>query len=720
MSDQNPFENSQTPEENPSAGTAGTEPSSDSAGQPLSRIRPEGDPLAGYDVTAALTRVLNARTPATIYNNITSYMREKKFVENLFHLKPVGGSDAYALLEALEEGRLKASRVADRMLEFNARQYVHRTLTRILGLRGEMSSVLDNDTEVKQAVEDAIALSRSYVREKLTVRQIRDLVRRNRRYAKDLQAADRVMRERKDRTLRLKLIAESIKNDIPSDPAELYPEARAMKRHFVLHIGDTNSGKSHDAVQAMMHAGTGMYLAPLRLLAYENYGRLNEAGVPCTMLTGEEHIETEGARHTARTVELCDLTNAYDCVVIDEAQMIADTERGGAWTEAILGVQAPEIHLCAAPYAQNILIKVIESCGDTWEVKKHTRMTPLLPDDTEFDFPDSIREGDAMIVFTRRDVIAMGAELIAKNIPCSLIYGALPYDVRQHEVDRLASGETKVVVATDAIGMGMNLPIRRIVFCATRKFDGTEKRDLLPAEVQQIAGRAGRYGLNESGFYAAAGGFSHIHRCMKTHVPSIRRAMLGFPSRLTENGGRLSETLEMWAQASAKTTLYEKSTITRLMPMCTWLEERLKEKDRVVPEKKKLILDLIRIPFNERTSDLMNLWKDLSSVILSGRQLEDKDIAAHEPNPRHTMNLEYLELSYAICDLLFHFARSYVGRETEERLMEKKRAISEQINQVLAKQKLRRKTCRMCGRPMPWDAPARVCERCQRLYRWRE
>ena len=89
---------------------------------------------------------------------------------------------------------------------------------------------------------------------------------------------------------------------------------------------------------------------------------------------------------------------------------------------------------------------------------------------------------------------------------CSVIYGNLPYDVRQEEARRFRDGETDVVVATDAIGMGMNLPIRRVVLLETEKFDGRERRDLKPGEIQQIVGRAGRRGMYEEGTWTS------IHR----------------------------------------------------------------------------------------------------------------------------------------------------------------------------------------------------------------
>ena len=121
----------------------------------------------------------------------------------------------------------------------------------------------------------------------------------------------------------------------------------------------------------MKQARSGVYLAPLRLLALEAQETLLEAGVDCRLTTGEEEDSREWDTHTAATAEKLDLKRYYDAAVIDECQMIADPQRGYAWTRAILGVLSPEVHLCAAPEAEDLLIRLIESCGDSYEVEVH-------------------------------------------------------------------------------------------------------------------------------------------------------------------------------------------------------------------------------------------------------------------------------------------------------------------------------------------------------------
>ena len=122
-----------------------------------------------------------------------------------------------------------------------------------------------------------------------------------------------------------------------------------------MHIGAPNSGKTHDALEALKAAGSGWYLAPLRLLAYEIFDRLNGDGVACSLLTGEEYIPVEGARITAATIEMFNANESGACVIVDEAQMLADADRGWAWTRALMESAAPEMHVIGPPTARRLI-----------------------------------------------------------------------------------------------------------------------------------------------------------------------------------------------------------------------------------------------------------------------------------------------------------------------------------------------------------------------------
>lgn len=120
-------------------------------------------------------------------------------------------------------------------------------------------------------------------------------------------------------------------------PAKWYPQARAMDRRLIMHVGPTNSGKTHNAMESLKKAKTGLYCGPLRLLANEIFERLNGEGIPCDLLTGEERKTVPNARIVSCTVEMTSMTNKYDIAIIDEIQMMGDPQRGWAWTQALLG-----------------------------------------------------------------------------------------------------------------------------------------------------------------------------------------------------------------------------------------------------------------------------------------------------------------------------------------------------------------------------------------------
>ncbi len=187
---------------------------------------------------------------------------------------------------------------------------------------------------------------------------------------------------------------------VPTRPEMEFPKALEMKRHFILHVGPTNCGKTYQALQRLKEAYKGVYLGPLRLLALEVYEKMRDAKIACTMLTGEERIYAENSRITSSTVEMLDIDQVYDVAVIDEAQMIADADRGHSWTRAILGVQCPEIHVCMSPAAEGVVTHLIGLCGDTFEVRRYERKTALVCEEKPFVFPDDVQEGDALIVFT--------------------------------------------------------------------------------------------------------------------------------------------------------------------------------------------------------------------------------------------------------------------------------------------------------------------------------
>ena len=129
-------------------------------------------------------------------------------------------------------------------------------------------------------------------------------------------------------------------------PGKWYPLARTMQREIILHVGPTNSGKTHAAMERLKRASSGVYCSPLRLLAWEISESLNKFGTKCDLVTGQELKRVENAEHIACTVEMVDVNKVVDCAVIDEIHLIGDDFRGYAFTRALLGTPALEVHLC--------------------------------------------------------------------------------------------------------------------------------------------------------------------------------------------------------------------------------------------------------------------------------------------------------------------------------------------------------------------------------------
>ena len=299
-----------------------------------------------------------------------------------------------------------------------------------------------------------------------------------------------------------------------------FATARSLNRRIVLVTGPTNSGKSYTALERLAAAPSGLALAPLRLLAHEFREALAARGVLASLTTGEERMQVPGSRHLAATVEMCPLHNPVDVAIVDEAQMLHDPDRGAAWTAAIMGAPARELFVLGSPDCVPMVRRIAELCGDPLDEITLERKGPLVAATEPVALGDLAR-GDALIAFSRRDVLDLRAALQARGRRVAVVYGALSPEVRRAEAARFNDGDADILVATDAIGMGLNLNIRRIVFAALRKFDGTQSRDLLPHEVKQIGGRAGRFGLHETGVVAVLAGAGS---------PAFVRAMLAAPA----------------------------------------------------------------------------------------------------------------------------------------------------------------------------------------------
>ncbi|MDO5416913.1 MAG: helicase-related protein [Lachnospiraceae bacterium] len=499
-----------------------------------------------------------------------------------------------------------------------------------------------------------------------------------------------------------KAIQKGIRESIKQKPEEEYPEARMMKRKFILHVGPTNSGKTHDALERLKQCSHGAYFGPLRLLALEVYDKCNLEGLPCSMVTGEETIQVPGALCQSCTVEMLNDHEYFDVVVVDECQMIGDPYRGHNWTRAILGLRAEEIHLCMAPEAESIITQMIKRCGDQYRVIRHKRNTRLTVEKKPYSLKNDLRKGDALIVFSKKSVLALAAHLEGEGVPCSVIYGSLPPATRREQVRRFLEKETDIVVSTDAIGMGLNLPIRRIVFVETKKFDGVVKRNLEPGEIKQIAGRAGRFGLYEEGFVTAIDDIELIEDGLGRMPIPIMKAYMGFPEQLLSLPADIDSLIKIWAGMDAP-ALYQKMEVDELLSL---YESFLSVHGNHMEEfTKQEVYKLITCAIDINNKLVVDLWKDYCREYRNVSELE----FPYSPGG----DLYDLESYYKMLDLYFQFSRK-VGLPVQvENLAEERHQTETEISRILKMEcSSYSRKCSICGRELPWNYAFSICEKC--------
>lgn len=494
-----------------------------------------------------------------------------------------------------------------------------------------------------------------------------------------------------------------------SNPALDYSLARSIHRHFIINVGGTNTGKTYSALEALKKAESGVYLAPLRLLAMEIQDKMLDCGIPCNMITGEEENLVEGAKHTSSTVEKINLYTVYDVGVIDECQMIVEKERGGSWTRAILGLAAHTIYLCMSCDALDICKKLIDLCGDTYEVVEFERKVPLRYVGS-IDEAD-IRQGDALILFSRKSVLQTAKDLKSMGITSSVIYGALPYKARKHQVELYNKGETKCIVSTDAIGMGLNLPIKRIIFLASEKFNGITQVPLSVSEVKQISGRAGRYGMFEEGLvgYLATDEIDGevINKGLICELSPIKKALLPFPEEILSENSKVTNALSIWSEIQYP-EIFDIADTTVLFGFAKYLEINYPEKTYPIMDKK-TVLKLSSIAFDENNEYLKELWKKYCDFYVHGENI---------PLPYHfeeDLSLEEYELLYKKIDLYYSFCK-VIGQNVDEiELSYCRENLIYCINRQLLKEgksKSKPNRCKRCGKVLPRFSRFTICNEC--------
>ena len=265
-------------------------------------------------------------------------------------------------------------------------------------------------------------------------------------------------------------------------------------------LGPTNTGKTYLAVERMLGHESGMIGFPLRLLARENYDRIRriKGDGAVALVTGEEKILPPGARYFVCTVESMPLDRPVGFLAIDEVQMAADPERGHVFTDRLLharGVQ--ETMLLGAETMRPLLRRLIPGL----EVITRPRFSTL-----RYTGPRKatrLPPRSAVVAFSAAEVYRIAETMRRQQGGCAVVMGALSPRTRNAQVEMYQAGEVDHLVATDAIGMGLNMDLLHVAFAGLAKFDGRGPRRLTPAELAQIAGRAGRH-MNDGSFGTTA------------------------------------------------------------------------------------------------------------------------------------------------------------------------------------------------------------------------
>ena len=365
-------------------------------------------------------------------------------------------------------------------------------------------------------------------------------------------------------------------------------------------LGPTNTGKTHYAIERMLGHRTGVIGLPLRLLAREVYDRIVALRGPSVvaLVTGEERIVPERAAYWVCTVEAMPLDIGADFVAVDEIQLCADPDRGHVFTDRLLRARGwYETLFLGSDSMRSAIANLVPGV----QFLKRERFSTLSYSGSKKISRMPARS--AIVGFSVENVYAI-AELIRRTKGgCAVVMGALSPRTRNAQVELYQNGDVDFLVATDAIGMGLNLDIKHVAFSATAKFDGRRMRGLYPQELAQIAGRAGRH--TEDGTFGVTGEARPFDEetveAIENHrFPPVRK--LHWRNHELEFGSaeRLISSLERHTQNDWLTRARDADDVVSLKALSQIPEVH----DRLTgPKRVQLLWDVCRIPDFRGTSE---------------------------------------------------------------------------------------------------------------------
>lgn len=496
----------------------------------------------------------------------------------------------------------------------------------------------------------------------------------------------------------------------------LHTEARRINRKIIYHMGPTNSGKTYHAIEALVQAKSGCYLAPLRLLASELFDTMNAKGAKTTLLTGEEVIEVPDATHFSSTIEMAKLQTRFDCCVIDEIQMLTDAQRGWAWTRALINIQADEVHICGDHSVLELVKQILALCGDTLEVREYTRKTELNVMNHQIPLTQ-LEKNDALIVFSRRNALKYKGDLEEVGFKVSVVYGRLSPEVRREQARKFDVGETDIMVSTDAIAMGMNLPVKRIVFSALSKFVDNKELPLTYSEIKQIAGRAGRYGRFPVGSVTTLNrvddGLNTLRDALGYHLSQSDKAMVGPDLEIYKSVNLALESNSLPSLSLSEFLRLFNTMIFQKPFYCVDMKEmiELAELVEAADENRKLnyaeIFGFSCAPVN------LGLIEHVQYYMWMLNHYVNDQLIFNEPIDATSDNIDYLETSIKCVELYQWLSRHFDNKNFSfdvDKLLDNKSKAIEKLNELLSEKIA--KTCSSCGVNMPDNAKFNICEEC--------
>ena len=301
-------------------------------------------------------------------------------------------------------------------------------------------------------------------------------------------------------------------------------------------LGPTNTGKTFLAIETMLSFDSGMIGFPLRLLAREVYDKVIKKCDPSSvaLITGEEKIIPLNSKYFLCTVESMPVDKKLDFVAIDEIQMCNDHERGHVFTDRILNLRGEKQTMFMGSHTMKNILSNLNEKIEFINKERYSKLTF-----SGHKKISRIERKSAIIAFSTEEVYAIAELLRRQKGGCAIVMGSLSPKTRNSQVELYQSGDVDYLVATDAIGMGINMDLNNVYFSNLKKFDGKKLRRLSLSEVGQIAGRAGRY-MND-GYFGVTGEVQNItpndvelienHKFEEINIIFWRNSNLNFNSK---------------------------------------------------------------------------------------------------------------------------------------------------------------------------------------------